>query len=70
MKALIGNIARGLKAYLTDWKNLVSHGIVGIALVALPALLPLPLHARIAVFVAIIALNALRMKLSKRGQGA
>lgn len=59
-------ILRGLIAYLSDWKNLLSHSIVGIALVALPLLLPLPPLGRIGVFFAIIALNLLRMRREKR----
>lgn len=57
---------KGLIAYLSDWKNLLAHGLVGVALVALPLLLPLPVLGRVGVFVAIVVLNLIRMRFEKR----
>ena len=62
----IPRLLRGLAAYLSDWKNLLSHALVGVALVVLPLVLPLPLIGRLGVFVAIICLNLVRMSLDKR----
>ena len=62
----IPRLLRGLAAYLSDWKNLLSHALVGVALVALPLVLPLPLIGSLGVFVAIICLNLVRMSLDKR----
>lgn len=61
---------RGLVAYLSDWKNLLSHSLVGLALVVLPLALPLPLLGRLGVFVAIIGLNLLRMSLARKRKEA
>jgi hypothetical protein len=57
---------RGLAAYLSDWKNLLSHALVGIALVAVPLILPLPPAGRIGVFAAIVCLNLLRTRWDKK----
>ncbi len=46
-------------------KNLLSHALVGVALVVLPLGLPLPLARRIGAFLAIILLNTPRMRLAK-----
>jgi len=59
-------LLRGLGRYLSDWKNLLAHGLVGVALVTIPLVLPLPPAGRILVFVLIVALNLLRMKIEKR----
>ncbi len=63
-------VIRGLVAYLSDWKNLLSHALVGVALVVLPLALPLPPAGRIGAFLAIILLNTLRMRLAKRRKPA
>jgi len=57
---------RGLATYLSDWKNLLSHALVGLALVVLPLALPLPLLGRLGIFFAIVCLNLVRMSFDKR----
>ena len=56
----------GVLAYLSDWRNWLSHGLVGVALIVVPLALPLPPAGRAAAFVGIVALNVLRMRLAKR----
>ena len=48
--------------YVKDWKNLLSHAIVGLALLAVAFFLPVAWYYRISIFVAIVVLNALRMR--------
>jgi hypothetical protein len=62
----IRSALRGLGAYLSDWKNLLTHSLVGIALVVLPLALPLPALGRAGVFLAIVCLNLLRMRWDRR----
>lgn len=57
---------RALGAYLSDWKNLLSHSLVGIALVAIPLALPISPKGRLAVFFVIVGLNVLRMRWDKK----
>jgi hypothetical protein len=48
--------------YVKDWKNLLSHAIVGLGLLAVALFLPVAWYYRISIFVAIVVLNALRMR--------
>jgi len=50
--------------YLKDWKNLLSHSIVGILILVVGLLLPISPVYRIGVLFLIIALNIFRMRLS------
>jgi len=59
---------RAVVAYLSDWKNLVSHAAVGIGLVIVTIFLPLPLIARLGVLAAVIVLNIARTKLGRGRQ--
>ncbi|MBU0927463.1 MAG: hypothetical protein KKA67_06915 [Spirochaetes bacterium] len=67
---MIKKIASAVWAYLKDWRNLLSHSIVGVALVVIPLALPLPAWGRALAFVALVGLNTLRMTLSKRKKAA
>ena len=53
-------ILNGLKIYLTDWKNLLTHGIVGVIL--LYCLLFAPWYWRVVLLILVIAFNLVRMK--------
>lgn len=52
--------------YLKDWKNLLSHAIVGVLILAVGLLLPIPPVYRIGILLLIIALNVFRMRLSEK----
>lgn len=52
--------------YLKDWKNLLSHSLIGIGLVLVAIFLPVPPLARIGILVLAVTLNVLRMRLEKR----
>lgn len=61
-------ILRALAAYLTDWKNLLAHSLVGVAILAIAWFLPVKPLYRIIILCAVVGLNILRMRLSgKRG---
>ncbi len=53
-------------AYLKDWRNWLSHGLVGIGILAVGLLLPVKPIYRIIILILIIAFNITRMKLSKK----
>jgi len=61
---------KGLAAYLTDWKNLLAHAVVGVALVLIPLVLPIPTAGRIAVFIAIVLANSARMAWDRKRKAA
>ncbi|MBQ6098905.1 MAG: hypothetical protein IJL02_03450 [Methanobrevibacter sp.] len=54
-----------LKVYLTDWKNLLTHGIVGVFLLYCLLFAPVAWYWRIILFVIVIVFNVVRMKYSK-----
>jgi hypothetical protein len=52
--------------YLTDWKNLLAHAIVGVLILAVGLYLPVKPIYRIILIVVIVALNSYRMKRGER----
>lgn len=62
IKDILKKIGYGLKKYLTDWKNLAVHAIVGIILVYVVFLSPLPVWVRLGIFCCVVIFNVIRMK--------
>jgi len=52
--------------YLKDWKNLLSHSIVGVLIVVVGLTLPIYPVYRIGILFLIVALNIFRMRLTKK----
>jgi len=67
---MLKKIAKAVWTYLKDWKNLLSHALVGVALIVVPLAQPLPAWGRILAFVAIVLANTLRMRLAKKRAAA
>ncbi|MPM65592.1 hypothetical protein SDC9_112489 [bioreactor metagenome] len=63
-KAMFG----GLKAYLTDWRNLLGHALLGVAFVVIAIWAPINLWLKLAIIACLITLNVLRMKAKSRKQ--
>jgi len=61
-------IFRNILAYLKDWKNLLSHTIIGILILILALYLPIKPIYRIIALIIIIFLNITRMKFSKNNK--
>lgn len=59
------DIIAALKAYLTDWKNLLTHAIVGVILLYCLLFAPVAWYWRIILFLIVIVFNVLRMRHSK-----
>jgi hypothetical protein len=55
-------ILNGIKTYLTDWKNLLMHSIVGILIVIIALFAPINPYLRIGFVMVVIGFNVLRMK--------
>lgn len=62
MKKIINAVAD----YLKDWKNLLYHAVIGVALVVVALYLPINVHIRIAIFVGVVAFNILRKRTPAR----
>ena len=52
--------------YLKDWKNLLSHTIVGVLILVVGLSLPILPVYRIGILLLIVTLNIFRMRLSER----
>jgi uncharacterized membrane protein len=52
--------------YLKDWKNLLTHGIIGIAILAAALFIPVAPVYRVLILVVVIAVNLIRMNYSKK----
>ena len=55
-----------LKTYLTDWKNLLTHGIVGVILLYCLLFAPITWYWIVTLLIIVIAFNVVRMKYSKK----
>lgn len=62
-------IINALKRYLTDWKNLLTHGIVGVILLYCLLFAPVAWYWRVILLIIVIAFNIARMKYSKNKRG-
>ncbi len=58
----MNRIIKGLKAYLTDWKNLLTHSIVGVAILLIAFFAPVSPYIRIAFVGVVVTFNVIRMK--------
>ncbi len=52
----------GLKIYLTNWKNLLTHTIVGIIILTVALYAPVSPFIRLGFLIAVILFNLVRMK--------
>jgi len=59
MKRILSAILR----YLKDWKNLLAHTLVGVAILLIALFLPVKPLYRLLILVAVVALNTLRMRM-------
>jgi hypothetical protein len=55
-------ILNGVKAYLSDWKNLLMHGIVGILIVIIALFAPISPYLRLEFVILVVGFNVLRMR--------
>lgn len=59
-------ILSAILLYLKDWRNLLAHSLVGVAILFIALLLPVKPIDRVFVLIAVVFLNTLRMRLDKR----
>jgi len=60
------NLIQPIWEYLKDWKNLLSHSVVGILILAAGLLIPVKPIYRILILLVIITLNVIRMRYENR----
>jgi len=59
-------VLESIWTYLKDWRNWLSHGLVGVGILAVGLLLPVKPIYRIIILFIIIGFNIIRMKLSEK----
>ena len=64
--ALFGSVWRGLKAYLTDWRNLLGHALLGVVFVVIAIWAPINIWLKLAIIVCLVLLNVFRMRLKAK----
>ena len=52
--------------YLKDWKNILSHSIIGVSILLIALYLPIKPIYRISILIVVVIFNVTRMKLAKR----
>jgi len=60
----------GLKAYLTDWRNLLGHALLGVVFVVVAVWAPITLWLKLLIIAALITFNVLRMRNKNKNQQA
>ena len=55
-------ILNSVKAYLSDWKNLLMHSIVGILIVIIALFAPISPYLRLGFVILVVGFNVLRMR--------
>ena len=58
-------IFNALKIYLTDWKNLLAHGLVGVVLLCIALFAPVHWIYRVLFLILVVVFNVIRMRYSK-----
>ncbi|MDI6841892.1 hypothetical protein [Methanothermobacter wolfeii] len=58
----MGKILGGIKAYLTDWKNLLTHTLVGVMILAIAVYAPVSPYLRMGFVGCVVGFNVVRMK--------
>ncbi|MCE5214274.1 MAG: hypothetical protein LLF83_06095 [Methanobacterium sp.] len=61
----MNRIVTGMKRYLTDWRNLLTHTIVGVIILLVALFAPVSPYLRITFVIAVVVFNLLRMKYLK-----
>lgn len=60
--SFIKSVFIGLKAYLTDWRNLLGHALLGVLFVIVAIWAPINIWLKLGIIAGLIFLNILRMR--------
>lgn len=58
----MGSVFRGAKAYLSDWRNWVTHGLVGLGFLAIAIWAPVDWRIKLVVIAIVVTFNVIRMR--------
>jgi len=57
---------KGIILYLKDWRNWLTHSLIGIGILLVAFFMPVKPIYRILLIVAVVGFNVIRMRLSKK----
>ena len=60
------NILSAIINYLKDWKNLLTHGVIGLLILLAAFIIPVAPIYRVLILILVIMFNLIRMNHSKR----
>lgn len=61
-RSVLGSIWAGLKSYLTDWRNLLGHALLGVVFVVIAIWAPISVWLKLVIIALLIAFNIFRMR--------
>ena len=59
-------VLEAIWTYLKDWRNLLSHALVGFAILGVGLFLPVQPMYRVLILILIVGFNLIRMKLTEK----
>lgn len=59
-------ILKAIWTYLKDWKNLLTHGLIGVVIVVVALVIPVAPIYRVGILVLVVGFNLIRMNHAKR----
>jgi hypothetical protein len=59
-------VLNGLWNYLKDWKNLLTHALIGVGILLVALLMPVQPIYRILILIAVVIFNLARMNYAKK----
>ena len=59
-------VLKGIWNYLKDWKNLLTHGLIGVLILVVALVIPVAPIYRILILVVVVFFNIMRMNHTKR----
>jgi hypothetical protein len=70
MGSMLKNLGRAVWAYVGNWKNLLTHTLIGVGIIAIAVFMPVRPIIRVAILVLVVSANVLRMRLERRAKAA
>jgi hypothetical protein len=59
-------IFKGLLNYLKDWKNWLTHGLIGVAILVVALVIPVEPIYRVLLLLLVVGFNIIRMRYAKK----
>ena len=69
-KTVFQTIWSGLKSYLTDWRNLLGHALLGVLFVVIAVWAPISVWLKLVIIALLITFNVFRMRIKNKKSAA